>query len=274
MTKKRKLILAICITLSVAILATSLYLFLHVLPEYKKQREWQLAVQQYYQNKVATYEQENKLYEDYEVDVAFLGDSLTDGYDLAQYYPQFKTVNRGIGGDTTFGLEQRLQVSAYDLKPKVVVMLIGANNFKTMFENYENIVKGLKTNLPDTKLVLLSLTSMSMNWGRNNELACFNNVKIKIIAEKYGCEYVDLFTPLFDFEANELRAEYTVDGGHFTAQGYEVLTQTITPVLETLLSKYPPQTKKSRSKQQKKQPLWKIPQRLFSFNQICLRAIQ
>lgn len=237
MTKKRKLILAICITLSVAILATSLYLFLHVLPEYKKQREWQLAVQQYYQNKVATYEQENKLYEDYEVDVAFLGDSLTDGYDLAQYYPQFKTVNRGIGGDTTFGLEQRLQVSAYDLKPKVVVMLIGANNFKTMFENYENIVKGLKTNLPDTKLVLLSLTSMSMNWGRNNELACFNNVKIKIIAEKYDCEYVDLFTPLFDFEANELRAEYTVDGGHFTAQGYEVLTQTITPVLETLLSK-------------------------------------
>lgn len=237
MTKKRKLILSICITLSVAILATSLYLFLHVLPEYKKQREWQLAVQQYYQNKVATYEQENKLYEDYEVDVAFLGDSLTDGYDLAQYYPQFKTVNRGIGGDTTFGLEQRLQVSAYDLKPKVVVMLIGANNFKTMFENYENIVKGLKTNLPDTKLVLLSLTSMSMNWGRNNELACFNNVKIKIIAEKYDCEYVDLFTPLFDFDANELRAEYTVDGGHFTAQGYEVLTQTITPVLETLLSK-------------------------------------
>ena len=116
-------------------------------------------------------------------------------------------------------------------------MLIGANNFKTMFENYENIVKGLKTNLPDTKLVLLSLTSMSMNWGRNNELACFNNVKIKIIAEKYDCEYVDLFTPLFDFDANELRAEYTVDGGHFTAQGYEVLTQTITPVLETLLSK-------------------------------------
>ena len=237
MTKKRKLILAICITLSVAILATSLYLFLHVLPEYKKQREWQLAVQQYYQNKVATYEQENKLYEDYEVDVAFLGDSLTDGYDLAQYYPQFKTVNRGIGGDTTFGLEQRLQVSAYDLKPKVVVMLIGANNFKTMFDNYEHIVNGLKTNLPDTKLVLLSLTSMSMNWGRNNELACFNNVKIKIIAEKYDCEYVDLFTPLFDFDANELRAEYTVDGGHFTAQGYEVLTQTITPVLETLLSK-------------------------------------
>ena len=75
-----------------------------------------------------------------EIDVAFLGDSLTDGYDLEKYYPEFKTANRGIAGETTGGLESRLQVSVYDLKPKVCVMLIGANNMDTMFKLYIGLV--------------------------------------------------------------------------------------------------------------------------------------
>ena len=59
-------------------------------------------------------------------------------------------------------------------------MLIGGNNFKTMFENYEKILIGFKENLPQTKIVLLSLTSMGGElWGVNNQLAAFNNFKIK-----------------------------------------------------------------------------------------------
>ncbi|MBR2322966.1 MAG: lipolytic protein G-D-S-L family, partial [Clostridia bacterium] len=61
-------------------------------------------MQEYYDAKIATYIDENEKYDDYEVDVAFLGDSLTDGYDLEKYYPQYLVLNRGIGGETTFGL--------------------------------------------------------------------------------------------------------------------------------------------------------------------------
>jgi len=132
-------------------------------------------------------------------------------------------------------LEERLQVSVYDLKPKVAVMLIGANNFKTMFENYERIVEGLKNNLPNTHIVLLSLTSMSGEWGKNNELACYNNVKIELIAQRHNCTFVDLFTPLFDLNTNGILSDYTTDGGHLTSKGYEVITRVITPILETLL---------------------------------------
>jgi lysophospholipase L1-like esterase len=104
----------------------------------------------------------------------------------------------------------------------------------TMFENYENILIGLRDNLPETEVVLVSLTSMSMDWGKNNQLAAYNNVKIKLLAEKYGYEYVDLYSALFDLEKGEIRAEYTTDGGHQTAEGYAVFTRTITPVLEEL----------------------------------------
>ena len=171
-------------------------------------------------------------------DVAFIGDSLTDGYDLAKYYPQYVTANRGIGGDTTFGLEERLQVSLYDLKPKVVVMLIGANNMDSMLENYESILKGLQENLPESKIVLLSLTAMGgEHWGRKNQLAAYNNVSIKLLAQKYDFAFVDLYSTLYDVSIGEVYEGYTIDGGHFTHEGYTVVTAQITPVLKELLGK-------------------------------------
>jgi lysophospholipase L1-like esterase len=125
-----------------------------------------------------------------------------------------------------------LQVSVYDLKPKVVVMLIGGNNINTMFDNYERILKGLEENLPNTNVVLLSLTSMSGEiWGANNKLAAYNNAKIKLYAEKYDFEFVDLYTPLMNLETGGIYDEYTTDGGHLTDKGYEVLTRCITPVV-------------------------------------------
>ena len=193
-------------------------------------------LKQYRAEKTLIYEEENAKYADYEVDVAFLGDSLTDGYNVKEYYPDYLVSNRGIGGETTTGLEERLQVSLYDLKPKVAVMLIGANNMDTMFDNYEQILKGFKENVPNTKIILLSLTSMSGEWGKNNQLAAYNNVKIKMLSEKYGFEYVDLYSALFNLESGEIFPEYTTDGGHLTSLGYEVLTEKITPAIEKQLT--------------------------------------
>ncbi len=189
----------------------------------------------YQRLRIAQYEIENAEFEDYECDVVFLGDSLTDGYDLKKFYPQFVVSNRGINGDRTTWLEQRLKVSLFDLKPKVAVMLIGANNMDSMFDNYENILKSFVENVPNTKIILLSLTSMSGEWGKKNQLAAFNNVKIKMLAEKYGFEFVDLYSALLNLETSEIYAEYTSDGGHLTNLGYQVVTEKVTPVIEKQL---------------------------------------
>lgn len=228
----KKISLALAMLTVVSIISMSLFGCKN-----NEEDEWAKAVQEYRNNKMTAYAQENAEYEDYEVDVAFIGDSLTDGYDVKNYYKGYVVSNRGIGGDTTVDLEGRLQVSLFDLKPKVVVMLIGANNMTTMFDNYENILKSFKENLPNTKVVLLSLTSMGgEHWGKNNQLAAYNNVKIKLLSEKYSFEFVDLYSPLMNLETGEIYAEYTTDGGHLTPQGYEVLTREITPAIERQLA--------------------------------------
>ena len=193
----------------------------------------QRAFELYYNGKINLFNEENKHL--LNVDVSFVGDSLTDGYDVKTFYPNYNVVNRGIGGDTTFGVEKRLDSSVYNVHPKVVNLLIGANNFDTMLDNYESIVTKIKTNVPETKIILCSLTSMTGNWGKNNEKARNNNVRIKEIAERNGCSYADLYNPLLDPATNELKEEYSVDGGHLTASGYKVVTSIIEPILKTLI---------------------------------------
>ena len=235
---QKKWIKILACVLGVIMLAGALLYACVLLPKKREQEEWDRKVQAYYEGKFAQYRQENERYEDYEIEVAFLGDSLTDGYDLAKYYPQYKTANRGISGDTTVRLESRLQVSVYDLKPQVAVLLIGANNMDTMLDNYESILQGFATNLPQTRVVVLSLTAMGgEHWGRKNQLAAYNNVTLQLLASRYGYEYVDLFSPLYDVTIGEVREGYTVDGGHLTHEGYAVITAEITPVLQQILGK-------------------------------------
>ena len=235
MIKKKKVLLCVVALLVIGIIAGIIYFFFGYLPQKQKQEELIKQLQEYYDQKLVLYAEENKNYDAFEVDIAFIGDSLTDGYDVERYYPEYVVENRGIGGDTTHGLLVRLDVSVYQLKPKVIVMLIGANNFDTMFEDYEDIIIGIKENLPETQLVICSLTSMGRDWGKNNHKAAFNNVKIKALSEKYECPYVDLYTALLNFETNEIYEHYTTDGGHLTADGYEVFTSCVKPVVDEIL---------------------------------------
>ena len=201
--------------------------------EFEKQKYAKLLFETHYADRVNLFKEENKHLSN--VDISFVGDSLTEGYDVKTFYPTYNVVNRGIGGDTTFGVESRLDSSVYDVNPKIVSLLIGANNFDTMLENYENIVTKIRINLPSTKLVLCSLTSMTGNWGRNNKKAKNNNIEIQKIAERNGCTFVDLYSPLLDPETNELKEEYSLDGGHLKSAGYQVVTNTLMPIFQSLL---------------------------------------
>ena len=57
-----------------------------------------------------------------------MGDSITDGWRLAQYFPGKPYVNRGISGQTTPQMPVRLYPDVIDLKPAALIILAGAND--------------------------------------------------------------------------------------------------------------------------------------------------
>lgn len=74
-------------------------------------------------------------------------------------------------------------------------------NKNNRYGDYEELLKCFGENLPRTRIVMLSLTSMSGEWGKNNRLA-----------KKYGYGYVDLYSALFNLDSGEIYPEYTTDG--------------------------------------------------------------
>ena len=224
---KQVLIIISIVLIVVVLLGVSYY-------AYRRYNSHNLLYKHYYE-RVDMFESENIKLKENGVDVLFLGDSLTEMYDLDYFYPQFKTANRGINGDTTFMLYDRLDVSAYVVQPKVCVMLIGTNNYRDMFENYEQILIDLQKNLPDTKIVILSLTPVSKGWTADNTLVKSHNTKIKELANKYSYTYVDVFTPLYDSDNDSLRADFALDVVHLNHEGYKTVTDKLTPILEDLI---------------------------------------
>ncbi len=244
MTKKKKLFIVLTSVLSLVLVVGISYLsyFLAVILPDRKEKEEQLQkAKEYYSQKLINYSNENNEYDDYEVDVVFIGDSLTDGYNLDNYYSDtgYIVSNRGIGGDTTYGLKDRLAVSVLDLKPKVCVMLIGGNNPETMFEDYEDILITFKEQLPKTKILLVShAPTNGEHWGSKNKLFAYNNVIIELLSKKYNYEFVDIYTPMIDLETGMMKESYTSDGAHFTAEGYVVVTNQIKPVIQSLVQNW------------------------------------
>jgi len=60
--------------------------------------------------------------------VVFMGDSITDGWRLADYFPGKPYVNRGISGQTTPQMLARMYADVIDLKPAAMVVLAATND--------------------------------------------------------------------------------------------------------------------------------------------------
>src|SRR5205823_782236 len=60
--------------------------------------------------------------------VVFFGDSITDMWNLAGYFPGKLYINRGISGQTTPQMLLRFRQDVIALAPKVVVILAGTND--------------------------------------------------------------------------------------------------------------------------------------------------
>lgn len=181
--------------------------------------------------------------------IVFVGDSLTQNYNVYEFFKGYDVYNRGIGGDTTEGLLKRMDESIFDLKPKIVVLLIGINDFsmlenatsKSVYENVLKIVNQIKERLPETKIILESLYPIYEGenpkidkpsiGNKTNSQIDETNALIKKIP---GVTYVDVNSHLTDDNGN-FKLEYTMEGLHANSTGYQVITKILKKKIDSLL---------------------------------------
>ena len=178
--------------------------------------------------------------------IVFIGDSITDLYPLDNYYTDLSlaTYNRGIGGDTTDGVLNRMKVSLYDLSPSKIVLMIGINDVnggrtnEYILSNYNKILNQIKTNLGSAQVFCMSV--LPLNTGIeayfDRDVSALNNqvmelnFGIKQLALDYSYTFVNLFNEVCS--ANyELRPELTDDFIHLNANGFQIWTDVLKPYL-------------------------------------------
>ena len=168
----------------------------------------------------------------------FLGDSITDFYDLDKYYPDLPVVNSGISGNTTEDILNDMKKRVYQYNPSKVFLLIGTNDLihdksnEEIVEGVEKIIEGIKENRPKAEIYLESIYPVNHDIRRNNAENRENNdireinKELKKYCKKNKITYIDMYDLLKDEEGN-LKEEYTKDGLHLSDKGYEVVTKEI-----------------------------------------------
>lgn len=185
--------------------------------------------------------------------VVFMGDSITDGWKLNEYFPGQPYVNRGISGQTTPQMLLRFRADVIDLKPKVVVILAGTNDISgntgpstlTMIEN--NLASMVELAHANGINVVLATVMPVSDYNKNasgvqivrtvqrppaqiNEL----NAWIRKFSAERKLVYLDYFTPMAD-EKGLLKPDIAGDGLHPNAKGYELIKPLAENAIKTAL---------------------------------------
>ena len=178
--------------------------------------------------------------------IVFIGDSITDLYPLDDYYYDLSlaTYNRGIGGDVTGGVLNRLQVSLFDLSPSKIVLMIGMNDInggktnEQILNNYNQILNQIKTNLPLASVYCMSILPLnekllqyvSLDLSVINLRAKNLNDQIQAYAQTLGYNYVDLSSHV-QKENGCMDDIFTDDGIHLNANGFALWASILKPIL-------------------------------------------
>ena len=169
----------------------------------------------------------------------FLGDSITDGYDLDKYFMNDDYINKGIGGNTTLDILDRLKEDVIDYNPSKIILLIGTNdksnqgiNKEDTIENIGLIVGILKSELPNTLIYIESIYPVDedRHKNRSNEDFKYINTKIEALCEELdNVSYIDLYDDLL--KDDKLNSDYTDDGLHLNHTGYIKVTNILNEYL-------------------------------------------
>lgn len=197
------------------------------------------------------------------VDVVFIGDSITQVWELNAYFGSFGLViNRGIGGDVAETVAKRFEGDAIQLKPRACVAMVGINNtwcldsvvrpwcayspdqlrqpeevYELVTNSYQRILALARDHhLPLLFCSVLPVLDRSREGLNRNRLVLRLNRALKDLCASYGAVYVDYHSALVDKDGLTMREGLTDDILHPHVIGYNRMAAILTPLLQKTLS--------------------------------------
>lgn len=175
-------------------------------------------------------------------DIIFLGNSISNGCEWSELFANPKIKNRGINGDTSIGVRDRL-ASTLNGHPAKVFLMIGVNDIAngaspdSVISVMKEIISRTKTLSPQTALYIESILpvndSYNIFWGHMDKMPQIEeyNSKLKDLCRQEAIPYIDLYSRFADPATGKLDLRYTNDGLHLMGAGYGLWKEIIDPYI-------------------------------------------
>lgn len=167
----------------------------------------------------------------------FLGNSLTEMWDVNYYFDDSTILNAGITGDFSEGLLKRI-TPIIKIKPEKLFIEIGINDIiekiplDAICANYEQLIIFIQKESPKTKIYIQSnlpliinrFSPLTNNDDVNNRVL-EQNKNLMVLASKYHCIYIDVYNQLI--KEKDRNSLFIWDGLHLTPKAYAIWRYTI-----------------------------------------------
>ena len=175
-------------------------------------------------------------------DILFVGNSITDGGEWCELFQNPNVKNRGISGDTTQGVYDRLDALLKGT-PAQILLLIGINNVPrgesadSIAAGIRRIVQRIRQESPATEVLVQSVLPVTPQYGKFDghtshwQLVPEINRRVRRLAQEEKVTYIDLFSHFADAEG-KMKPEYTNDGLHLKGNGYLLWKEVVQPFLK------------------------------------------
>lgn len=200
--------------------------------------------------------------------ILFIGDSITDvkfnrrmrfkikGKEiyalqlkkrLKKYSKKIDVVIKGIASNRTYHVYDRLTTDCINLKPDVIIMLIGVNDawenyvpeqypplLRPMEPHIREVYRRIKTELPDAQMLYLMpfmIDAVEEKLPFHKKLSEFREV-LKNIALENDAKVLDIQAVFNEAQKTIEPAKLAIDGIHPTNLGHKVMADAIEKMLE------------------------------------------
>jgi len=183
--------------------------------------------------------------------VVFLGDSITDRWELARFFPGKPYVNRGIGSQVTAQMVLRFHQDVVDLKPSAVVILAGVNDVQGFLQqdseeqieqNYEAMADIADRH--HIRIIFASILPVNNYEAKADKVLAERhpdelralNAWLRSFCAARGYDYADYYSAMVD-PGGLMRRGLTDDGIHPLDGGYAIMAPIAEAAIERALAR-------------------------------------
>jgi lysophospholipase L1-like esterase len=170
-------------------------------------------------------------------EIVFVGSSSIARWDLAKWFPDLRTINRGISGSELTDAARLVDRLVLPYAPRLVVVYAGDNDIadgRTSEEvviQFERFVSRIHAALPQTRIVYIGLKPSLLRWPMIDRMRAANASIRAYCEHDDSVAFVDVDGAMLGWDEKPRPELFVADGLHLSADGYRIWTFLVRPFL-------------------------------------------